>query len=78
MYGFPVSVIFVVEGGWSASYPGSFTTCGPRPEDSYQPWRVAVCDQETSCDEEAVARAGLQSQREIVIVIIIIIIIIIQ
>jgi hypothetical protein len=32
-------------------------------EESYRLWRVAVCDQETSCDEEAIARAGLQSQR---------------
>jgi hypothetical protein len=24
-----------------------------------------MCDQETSCDEEAIARAGLQSQRKI-------------
>jgi hypothetical protein len=34
-----------------------------RPEESYRLWRVVVCDQETSCDEEAIARAGLQSQR---------------
>jgi hypothetical protein len=27
-------------------------------------WHVVVCDQETSCDEEAIARAGLQSQRK--------------
>jgi hypothetical protein len=26
-------------------------------------WRVVVCDQETSWYEEAIARAGLQSQR---------------
>jgi hypothetical protein len=34
-----------------------------RPEESYRLWRVIVCDQETSCDEEAIARAGLQHQR---------------
>jgi hypothetical protein len=33
-----------------------------RPEESYRLWRV-VCDQETSCEEEAIASAGLQSQR---------------
>jgi hypothetical protein len=26
-----------------------------RPEESYRLWRVDVCDQETSCDEEAIA-----------------------
>jgi hypothetical protein len=35
-----------------------------RPEESYRLWRVVVCDNETSCDEEAIARAGLQSQRK--------------
>jgi hypothetical protein len=34
-----------------------------RPEESYRLWRVVVCDQETSWYEEAIARAGLQSQR---------------
>jgi hypothetical protein len=34
-----------------------------RPEESYRMWRVVLCDQETSCDEEAIARAGLQSHR---------------
>jgi hypothetical protein len=34
-----------------------------RSEESYRLWRVVVCDQETSCDEEAIARAGLQSLR---------------
>jgi hypothetical protein len=34
-----------------------------RPEESYRLWRVVVCDQETSCDEKAIARAGLQSRR---------------
>jgi hypothetical protein len=34
-----------------------------RPEESYRLWRVVVCDQETSCDEEAISRAGLQSQK---------------
>jgi hypothetical protein len=34
-----------------------------RPEESYRLWRVVVCDQETSCDEETIARAGLQSHR---------------
>jgi hypothetical protein len=35
-----------------------------RPEGPYLLWRVVVCDQETSCDEEAIARAGLQSKRK--------------
>jgi hypothetical protein len=35
-----------------------------RPEESYRLWRVVVCDQETSCDEEAIVRAGLQRERE--------------
>jgi hypothetical protein len=34
-----------------------------RPEESYQKWCVVTCDQETSCYEEAIARTGLQSQR---------------
>jgi hypothetical protein len=34
-----------------------------RPEQSYRLWRVVVCDQETSWYEEAIARGGLQSQR---------------
>jgi hypothetical protein len=34
-----------------------------RPEGSYRLWRVVVCDHETSSYEEAIARAGLQSQR---------------
>jgi hypothetical protein len=34
-----------------------------RPEKSYRLWRVVVCDHETSWYEEAIARAGLQSQR---------------
>jgi hypothetical protein len=33
-----------------------------RPEESYRLWRVVVCDQEISCDKEAIARTGLQSQ----------------
>jgi hypothetical protein len=32
-------------------------------EESYRLWRVVVCDYGISCDEEAIARAGLQSQR---------------
>jgi hypothetical protein len=35
-----------------------------RPEESYRLWSVAVCDQETSLNEEAIARAGLQGQRK--------------
>jgi hypothetical protein len=27
-----------------------------RPEESYRMWRVVVCDQETSCDEEAMKK----------------------
>jgi hypothetical protein len=34
-----------------------------RPEESYRLWRVVVCDHETSWYEEAIARAGLQNQR---------------
>jgi hypothetical protein len=34
------------------------------PEKSYRLWRFDVCNQETSCDEEAVACTGLQSQRK--------------
>jgi hypothetical protein len=33
-----------------------------RPEESYRLWRV-VCDHEKLVEEEAIARAGLQSQR---------------
>jgi hypothetical protein len=35
-----------------------------RPEESYRMWRVVVCDHENLVDEEAIARAGLQSQRK--------------
>jgi hypothetical protein len=35
-----------------------------RSEESYRLWRVVVCDHENFVDEEAIARAGLQSQRE--------------
>jgi hypothetical protein len=35
----------------------------PRPEECYWLWRFVVCDHETSWYEEAIARAGLQSQR---------------
>jgi hypothetical protein len=35
------------------------------PEESYRLWRVVVCDQENFVDEEAIARAGLQSQRKL-------------
>jgi hypothetical protein len=34
-----------------------------RPEESYRLWLVVVCDNETSCDEEAIARAGLQGRK---------------
>jgi hypothetical protein len=34
-----------------------------RPEEFYRLWRVAVCDQETSWYEEAIAHAWLHSQR---------------
>jgi hypothetical protein len=40
-----------------------------RPEESYQLWRVVVSDQETSCDEEAIARVGRQFQRKKIIFI---------
>jgi hypothetical protein len=32
-------------------------------EESHRLWRVVVCDHETSCDQEDIARAGLQNQR---------------
>jgi hypothetical protein len=35
-----------------------------RPEESYRLWRVVVCDQETSYDDEAIALAGMKSQRK--------------
>jgi hypothetical protein len=35
-----------------------------RPEVSYRLWRIIVCTQETLCDEEAIASAGLHSQRK--------------
>jgi hypothetical protein len=35
-----------------------------RPEESYQLWRVVMCDKETSWYEEAIASAGMHSQRE--------------
>jgi hypothetical protein len=35
-----------------------------RPEESFRMWRVVMCDQETSCEEEAIDRGGLQSQRK--------------
>jgi hypothetical protein len=38
-----------------------------RPEESYRLWRVVVCDQETSFDEEFIARAGLQLQKNNII-----------
>jgi hypothetical protein len=34
------------------------------PEESYRLWCVVVCDHETSWYEEAIARDGLQNQRE--------------
>jgi hypothetical protein len=34
------------------------------PEESYRLWRVVVCDHENLVDEEAIFRAGLQSQRD--------------
>jgi hypothetical protein len=34
-----------------------------RPEESYWLWRITVCDHKTSWYEEAIACAGLQSQR---------------
>jgi hypothetical protein len=37
-----------------------------RPRAVYRLWRFVVCDQETACDEEAIARAELQGQRKYV------------
>jgi hypothetical protein len=33
-----------------------------RPEESYRLCPVVVCDQETSCDEEAIVRVGIVCQ----------------
>jgi hypothetical protein len=33
------------------------------PEEAYRLWRVVVCEQETSWNEEAIAHAGLQNQK---------------
>jgi hypothetical protein len=53
-----------------------------RPEESYRLWRVVECDQETSCDEEAIARSVRENNNNnnyyyyyIIIIVIIIIII---
>jgi hypothetical protein len=35
-----------------------------RSDDSYRLWRVVLCVHEYLVDEEVIARAGLQSQRE--------------
>jgi hypothetical protein len=35
-----------------------------RSVESYGLWRVVVCDDENLVDEEAIARAGLQSQKK--------------
>jgi hypothetical protein len=35
-----------------------------RPEESYRLWRFFVCDHENLVNEEAIARAGLQSQKK--------------
>jgi hypothetical protein len=35
-----------------------------RPEESYRLWRVVVCDHINLVDEEAISRAGLQSQKK--------------
>jgi hypothetical protein len=35
-----------------------------RPEESYRLWRALVCDHANLEDEDAIARAGLQSQRK--------------
>jgi hypothetical protein len=35
-----------------------------RPEESYRLWRVVVCDLRNLVNEEAIPRAGLQSQRK--------------
>jgi hypothetical protein len=43
-----------------------------RSEESYRLWRVVVCDHENLVDEEAIARAGLQSQRKKILIIIVI------
>jgi hypothetical protein len=34
-----------------------------RSEESYRLWRVDVCNQETYCYEEAIARTGQQNHR---------------
>jgi hypothetical protein len=35
-----------------------------RSEESYLLWRVVVCDHENLVNEEAIARAGLQSKKK--------------
>jgi hypothetical protein len=35
-----------------------------RPEEFYRLWPVVVCDHENLVDDEVIAHAGLQSQRE--------------
>jgi hypothetical protein len=41
-----------------------------RPEESYRLWRVVMCDIRNLVNEEAIARAGLQSQKTKIIVVI--------
>jgi hypothetical protein len=43
---------------------GLFNELITRPEESYLLWRVVMFDQEISWNEEAIARAGLKSQRK--------------
>jgi hypothetical protein len=47
---------------WVLSGRGLCDELITRPEESYRLWCV-VCDQETSCDEKAITRAGLQRER---------------
>jgi hypothetical protein len=59
----PDTWIFVCRVYCSLSGRGLCDELITRPEESYRLWRVVVCDQETSCYGEAIARAGFQSQR---------------
>jgi hypothetical protein len=43
---------------------GLFDELITHPEECYRMWHVVVCDHENFEDEEAIAHAGLQSQRK--------------
>jgi hypothetical protein len=63
-YGRSPAAVVVLNGAWMfvccvgsvLSGRGLCDELITRPEESYRLWRVVVCDQETACDEEAIAR----------------------